>query len=193
MKTLKDLKRKKPREIKTVLGVDASTNSMAFCLFKGGKPVKWGEIDFHGDNVFERLADGQRKVSAIRKTLEADMVVFESAVYVQNKKTVILLAYAFGAVISALMRMGAEIDEVSPIAWQNFIGNKALNKAEKEAIKKEFPDKSTSWYSSHNREIRKQRTMDWVKKTYGITVESDNISDAIGVAHFGYQKHVVVK
>ena len=27
-----------------VLGIDASTNSVAFCLMEGDKPLKWGKI-----------------------------------------------------------------------------------------------------------------------------------------------------
>lgn len=173
--------------VHTVLGVDASTTSFAFCLYGKDGPIKWGEIKFKGSNVFERLSYGQRYIAAMKDELKADLVVFESAIYVQNKKTVILLAYAFGAVISALINNGAKIEEVSPLQWQNYIGNKTLTKAEKEAIKNANPDKSASWYASKNREFRKGRTMDWADREFGIRVTSDNVSDAIGVAHYGYK------
>lgn len=178
---------KQAEGVNTVLGVDASTNSFAFCLYGKDGPIKWGEVKFQGATVFERLAYGQKSISAMKEHLKADLVVFESAIYVQNKKTVILLAYAFGAVISALINNGARIEEVSPLQWQNFIGNKALTKAEKEAIKNEFPGKSTSWYSNKNREYRKSRTMAWVRDEFGISLDSDNVSDAVGVAHYGYK------
>jgi len=29
-----------------VLGIDASTNSIAFCLMEDDKPLKWGKINF---------------------------------------------------------------------------------------------------------------------------------------------------
>jgi len=178
-------------EAETVLGVDASTTSFAFCLYGKDGPIRWGEVKFKGSNVFERLAYGQRYINAMKDHLKADIVVFESAIYVQNKKTVILLAYAFGAVISALINNGAKIEEVSPLAWQNYIGNKPLTKAEKEAIKKDNPGKSASWYQNANREFRKQRTMSWAKDEFGIEVDSDNVSDAVGVAHYGYHKYVL--
>lgn len=173
--------------VNTVLGVDASTQSFAFCLYGKDGPIRWGEVKFKGDTVFERLAYGQRYISAMKEHLEADLVVFESAIYVQNKKTVILLAYAFGAVISALINNGSKIEEVSPMQWQNFIGNKALTKAEKQRIVDEFPGKSKSWYSNKNREFRKSRTTDWVEQEFGIALKSDNVSDAVGVAHYGYK------
>lgn len=173
---------------RTVLGVDASTNSFAFCLYGKDGPIKWGEVHFKGKNVFERLSDGQKKVLAMGDELKADLIVFESAVFVQNKKTVILLAYAFGAIVSALMATGAKISEASPLAWQNYIGNKPLTKPEKQAIIDKTPGKSKTWYSNANREFRKQRTMNWAKDQFGIEVDSDNISDAIGLSHYAYHK-----
>lgn len=174
---LKDLA-KKPT---TTLAIDASTNSFAFALFEGKKLVRYGEIDFVGKTVFDRLADAQPKLYSMRNQLSADQVVIEGATYVQNKRTVILLAYCFGAIISAVKRPGADVKEVPPITWQNAIGNKALNKVEKAQLKRDNPDKSESWYKDQAREIRKQRTMDWVAKNFNVVVSSDNISDAIAL------------
>jgi Holliday junction resolvasome RuvABC endonuclease subunit len=182
---IKKLTKKKP---KTILGLDSSTNSCAFCLFGKNGPIKWGEIEFAGDNVFERLSDGQRKVGASLKHLNPDMIVFESAIFVQNKKTVVLLAYAFGAIVASLMKKGTQVEEIPPITWQNAIGNKALTKDEKLKIQKEYPDKKTTWYQAKYREVRKQKTINWVKKNYGIDVPNDNVSDAIAIAAVGYEK-----
>lgn len=169
----------------TVLGVDASTNSFAFCLMDKDGPIRWGEIKFKGSSVFERLAYAQRHIAAMKEHLQADIIVFEGAVYVQNKKTVILLAYAFGAIISALINDGAAIEQISPLAWQNYLGNKPLTKHEKAEIESANPGKSKSWYQNASRELRKARTMAWAKETYGIKTDSDNVSDAVGVAHYG--------
>lgn len=154
-------------------------------------PVRWGELKFKGNTVFERLAYAQRNVSAMKETLKADLVVFEGAIYVQNKKTVILLAYAFGAVVSALMNDGAEVEDVSPMEWQNYIGNKALSKLEKDSIRQSNPGKSKSWYDNANRNYRKSRTMEWAERAYGIKTTSDNVSDAVGVAHFARDKFIL--
>lgn len=188
--SLKKLVKEKPL-VDTVLGVDASTQSFAFCLMDKDGPVRWGEIKFKGNNVFERLAYGQRNIAAMKQHLESDLVVFESAIYVQNKKTVILLAYAFGAVISALLNNGAQIEEVSPMEWQNYLGNKALTKLEKDDIRARTPGKSKSWYDNANRNFRKSRTMAWAERVYGIRTDSDNVSDAIGVAHYARDKFIL--
>lgn len=176
------------KEVRTVLGVDASTNSFAFCLYGEDGPIRWGEIKFNGSSAFERLSNGQKRVAALREYFRSDLIVFESAVYVQNKKTVILLAYSFGAIVSALMADGTKVEELAPLTWQNAIGNKALTKEEKGKIKSDNPGKSASWYSNKNREFRKARTMKWVQETYGIEVESDNVSDAISIASVAYKK-----
>ena len=38
-----------------VLGIDASTNSVAFCLMENDKPLKWGKIEFTGADIYEKI------------------------------------------------------------------------------------------------------------------------------------------
>ena len=172
-----------------IMGVDCSTNSFAFSVFKEQELVKWGEIQFKGKGVFQRLSDGSKKVRSLGEELGVDLVVIESAIYVQNKKSVISLAYAFGSIISALMSEGSDVKEVGPLVWQNFIGNKPLTKTEKEKIIKEFPGKSKSWYSNAGRLERKRRTGEWVKNTFGIEVDNDNVTDAIALGYYGMKTY----
>lgn len=171
------------KEYHRVLGIDASSNSFAFSIFEDGQLIRWGEINFKGKTVFARLHDGQNKLRSLSNEFQVDLIVFESAVFVNNKKTVVLLAYVFGALVAALMDSGADVREIPPVTWQNAIGNKRLSKDEKEAIQKAHPGKSKSWYDNKYREARKDKTRQWVYKTYGVLIESDNITDAIGVGH----------
>ena len=173
------------KKYRRVMGIDASSNSFAYSIFQDGELVEWGEIKFRGDSVFNRLYDGQNKLRSMRSRFDVDLIVFESAVFVQNKKTVVLLAYVFGALVSALMDSGADVKDIPPITWQHAIGNKPLKKDEKLEIQKMYPGKSSSWYSNKYREERKDRTRQWVKKTFGLDIESDNITDAIGVGWVG--------
>lgn len=175
------------RKYATVMGLDISTKSCAYCVFDDQGPIMYGEIHFDGSNVFDRLADANKKMQ--ESGISADLYVVEGAVYVQNKKTVILLAQAIGAVMSSLMRSGGDAAEVSPIFWQNAIGNKALTKTEKQAIMDANPGKSKVWYTAANREFRKKRTMKWVEDNYGIKCDSDNLSDAIALAAVAYDKY----
>ncbi len=38
-----------------VLGIDASTNSVAFCLMEGDKPIRWGKVEFNGADIYEKI------------------------------------------------------------------------------------------------------------------------------------------
>lgn len=176
-----------------VMGVDCSTKSFAFSIFDNGELVQFGEIEFFGNTVFQRLHDGQEKVRALRDQLEIDYVVIESAVFVQNKKTVVLLAYSFGAIIAALMSSGAEVIEMAPMTWQNYIGNKVLTKAEKAAIMEANPGKSKSWYSNAFRDYRKARTAAWVSAKFGYDIDNDNVTDAIALGWVGATKEGVLE
>ena len=85
----------KPKDYK-VLGVDASTNSFAFCLIQNKKPIKWGEIVFQGSDVYERILDAKRKIKALKRHIDYDFVAIEAAVSVKSVATGLKMAYIFG-------------------------------------------------------------------------------------------------
>ena len=171
-------------EASRVIGIDCSTNSLAFAVFEGETPISCGEIVFRGATVFERLEYAKRVTHALVESgmLRADYIAIESAIMVRNVQTAIDLAYVYGAVIGELMTLNPKVEKVAPISWQSGIGNPNLKKAEKEQIKKDFPGKSVSWYSNKGRLIRKQRTLDIAKNYFSIPSNSDNIGDAVGIA-----------
>lgn len=168
-----------------VLGVDASTNSLAFCVFDGNSVVSYGEVFFEGSDIYEKILDAKRKVRAIRAAGEwsADFMVLESAVMVRSAATGIKMAYVFGSIIGEILDDDMEVMEVHPITWQSFIGNKNFTKAEKQAVKDEFPDKSENWRKAQIRKMRKQRTIDFAK-SIGVMTDSDNVADAVGIAWY---------
>ena len=172
-----------------VLGIDASTNSFAFCLMNNKRAVKWGEIDFNGNDVYQRILDAKKKIKSFKDELDFDFVIIEAAISVRSVHTGIKMAYVFGAIMGELLEEGVEVVEVHPITWQSYIGNKNFTKAEKQAVKNEFPGKSENWYKGKIREIRKQRTLDFAR-TLGIEVQSDNVSDAAGIAWYAVNEVV---
>lgn len=167
-----------------VLGIDASTNSFAFCLMHEDTAVKWGEVTFDGSDVYERILDAKKKIHAFKDELDFDFVVMEAAISVKSVATGIKMAYVFGTIMSELLEDNIKVLEVHPIAWQSFINNKNFTKAEKQAVKDEFPNKSENWIKNKIREKRKQKTINWVEDTYGINLESDNVADAFGIAYY---------
>jgi Holliday junction resolvasome RuvABC endonuclease subunit len=184
--SLASLKKIKARK---VLGIDASTNSFAFCLMNDDKPVKWGEIQFEGDDVYERILDAKRKIKAFKGDLDTDFVVIEAAISVKSVHTGIKMAYVFGAIMGELLSDNVKVVEVHPITWQSYLGNKNFTKAEKAAIKNEFPGKSDSWIKGKIRERRKDKTIAFVR-TLGVETTSDNVADAAGIAWYAVNEIV---
>lgn len=172
------------KKARTVMGIDASSHSLAFAIFTDGKPVRCGEIRFVGSTPFERLLDAKKKVRALVAAgiLRADYVGIEAAVMVRNMQVVITLAYFFGVIIGELMEFNPEVHQIAPISWQTGIGNPNLTPKEKELIKREFPGQKKSWYQNRGRELRKQRTLDIAREFFKIEDGSDNVGDAVGIA-----------
>lgn len=174
-----------------VLGIDASTKSLAFAILEDGVLVEYGQFFFDGVNIYKRCTDAMIKTQAMLDTLQADYVVFERAVLVRSTSVALNMAKSFGAILAVLGQTGATIVEVEPIAWQSYIGNPILRGAEKNKVLAEHKElKTKSQISKFVREYRKNRTMDWAEKTYGVRAETDDISDAIGLAYFGHEKLV---
>lgn len=167
-----------------VLGIDASTNSVAFCLMENDKPLKWGKIEFSGNTIYEKIYDAKKKMSAMINELKSDYIVVEGAVLVRSPDAVIKLSYVYGVVIAELMSSGASVVTISPTAWQAYIGNKNPTKAEKEKLKLDNPGYADSWYKNKMRAIRKQRTVDWVKEKFNINLNDFDVADSFGIAYY---------
>lgn len=167
-----------------VIGIDASTKSIAFAIFENKKPVRCGEVMLKGANLFERLLDAKHKTKALvdAGVLTGDYVAIESAWTGNNPRTGLELAYIYGAIIGELMELNPEVHKIAPISWQTGIGNPNLKVAEKDAIKKANPGKKAWWYQAEGRKMRKDRTMTIARKYFKIPSESDNVSDAVGLA-----------
>lgn len=187
MGVVKTLKHKHEK----ILGIDASTNSLAFCYMKNSSPVRWGELQYsHSTNLFERLGSIEQRAGIIVDMFpDLDYVVIEAPVKVMNMRVAIHLAYSYGIVAAKFAARGIEVTDVPPVVWQKYIGNFPFTKAEKLNLRSDFPGKSKSWYSTRERAIRKQRTIDWVKEEFNITILSNNVTDAFGVCwHAGKGK-----
>lgn len=172
-----------------VLGIDCSTKSLAFCIFYNRKPVRWGKILFEGATVFDRLKDASQKTSALMHEFDVDFIAMEGAILANNKnvKVTIDLSLVYGAVLAQLLLGRAKVIHVSPLEWQNAIGNKVFSKVEVAQMKSDFPGKSTSWYSTKKRSIRKQRTMDFINGKWPVmNITDDDVGDACAIAYYAY-------
>ena len=57
-----------------VLGIDASTNSIAFCLMEDDKPLKWGKIELQGLDIYEKIHDAKNKMHSMLGELKSDYI-----------------------------------------------------------------------------------------------------------------------
>jgi Holliday junction resolvasome RuvABC endonuclease subunit len=174
-----------------VLGIDASTSSIAFCLIENNKPIKWGKINLVGNDIYEKIYDAKVKTSLMLDELKSDYISVEGAILVKSADAVIKLSYVYGVVIAELMSTGASVITISPSAWQAHIGNKNPTKDEKESIRVKNPGYADSWYKNQLRNMRKQRTVDYFNKMYNLNINDFDVADAFGIAY--YSNEVLTK
>ena len=167
-----------------VLGIDASTNSIAFCLMENDIPLKWGKIELSGMDIYEKIYDAKLKMSVMLDELKSDYIVVEGAILVRSPDAVIKLSYVYGVVIAELMSTGAKVITISPTAWQAYIGNKNPTKDEKAAVRVKNPGYAESWYKTQLRNMRKQRTVDYFNSKYNLSLEDFDVADSFGIAHY---------
>jgi hypothetical protein len=167
---------------KTIMAIDASTNSMAFSIFIDGSLDKFGKVNFQGTTPYAKVVDAASKIQSFTKLFNIDAVVIEHTVFMNSPKTAADLALVQGALLGAL---GVPIiRSVAPITWQNFIGNKKPSKDEIAKMKIDNPGKSDSWIKTQTREQRKLKTIHFIEVVYDKTVSDNDVADAIGIGHY---------
>lgn len=167
------------------VAVDSSTTSIAFAYVSNNKITRYGKMEFKGDGIYQRLRDISVKTEALFKALPAECIVIEASFYSNNPKTSTNLALAQGAILGAASVMGVKrIYSVPPIVWQKGIGNGPWTKEQKSLLMDNHPGKSKSWYQNKMRSERKQTTISLVNEKYNLSVDDNDVADALGIAMF---------
>jgi Holliday junction resolvasome RuvABC endonuclease subunit len=174
-----------------VLGIDASTNSIAFCLMEDNHPLKWGKVDLVGSDIYEKIYDAKVKMNVMLDELKSDYIAVEGAILVRSPDAVIKLSYVYGVVIAELMSTGSRVITISPSSWQAYIGNKNPTKEEKSEIRLKNPGYADSWYKTQLRNMRKQRTVDYFNNKYKLEINDFDVADSFGIAY--YANNVLTK
>jgi Holliday junction resolvasome RuvABC endonuclease subunit len=173
---------------KTICAIDASTNSLAFAIFDTQQKTleSLGKITFKGKDTYEKVMDAGQKIKLFIDLHGGfDAIVIEHTVFMNSPKTAADLALVQGAILGAAGQCGTKvIGKVAPITWQNFIGNKKISKDEKLFIKSQNPGKSESWLKSYERELRKQRTINFININYDRSITDNDVADACGIGHW---------
>jgi len=173
---------------KTICAIDASTNSLAFALFDTQQKTLGtvGKINFEGLNTYEKVMDAGQKVKAFFDYYGGfEAIVIEHTVFMNSPKTAADLALVQGAILGAAGQSGTKvIGKVSPITWQNYIGNKKISKDEQVVIRYQYPGKSVSWYKTYERNLRKERTIKFINVQYDKTITDNDVADACGIGYW---------
>ena len=171
---------------KTICAIDASTNSLAFALFVNNDLSSIGKIHFDGNNIYEKVMDAGKKVKAFFDIYGGfEAIVIEHTVFMNSPKTAADLALVQGAILGSAGQSGTKIiGRVSPITWQNYIGNKKISKEEQLIIRAQNPGKSVSWYKAYERMLRKERTINFININYDRTITDNDVADACGIGHW---------
>lgn len=172
----------------SICSIDASTNSLAFALFdtKQKNLGVVGKIAFEGNDIYEKVMDAGQKVKAFLDYYGGfEAIVIEHTVFMNSPKTAADLALVQGAILGAAGQAGTKtIGKVSPITWQNYIGNKRISKDEQAMIRAKNPGKSIAWYKSFERNLRKERTIKFINLNYDRTISDNDVADACGIGHW---------
>lgn len=171
---------------KSICAIDASTTSLAFALFNNDVLGTVGKINFEGNTNYEKVMDACNKTKSFLDYYGGfEAIVIEHTVFMNSPKVAADLALVQGALLGAAGLTGTKIiGTVSPITWQNFIGNKKIDKDEKFAIRSANPGKSESWYKTYERNLRKERTIRFVNMQYDRSITDNDIADACGIGHW---------
>ncbi len=173
---------------KRICAIDASTNSLAFAIFDTFTQtiISVGKINFEGKDTYQKVMDAGKKVKAFLDIYGGfEAIVIEHTVFMNSPKTAADLALVQGAILGAAGQSGTTvIGKVAPITWQNFIGNKKISKDEKFYIKAQNPGRSDSWLKSYERDLRKQRTINFINVQYDRTITDNDVADACGIGHW---------
>jgi Holliday junction resolvasome RuvABC endonuclease subunit len=168
-----------------IVSIDASTSNIAYAIFDGDLLVSSGKSEFAGTSIYKKISSAVSVVFEVVKKMDVDALVIERAVFINSPKTMSELSMVQGAIIAGASLAGVRVFKgTNPVAWQSFIGNKVLNKAEKLKIIAAHPDKSKSYYKSLERDIRKQRTINFVNINYDLDIVDNDVADAIGIGHY---------
>ena len=171
-----------------ICAIDASTNSLAFCMYSFKSLQQHGKITFEGNNIYEKIQDAAKKTKALFDHYNlVDAIVIEHTVFMNSPKTAADLALVQGGILGGAGMSAAPIKiigRVSPITWQSYLGNKKLSKEEQFKIQSANPGKSVSWYKAYERDFRKKRTIKLLEIEYNKTIEDYDVADAAGIGHW---------
>lgn len=171
------------------MGIDASTKSIAWGIIEKDQLLSYGEFYFTSSDFDYRLYQA-RTIMESQFFLDifnsTDYITFEKAIIGPNREVALKMAQMFGVIKSVLKESTAKLVEAPPMSWQEKIGNPVFRGRARTDFFKQHPEwKTRSQMNNGIRAHRKAVTQKIVYERFGEMIESDNVTDAIGIAVFG--------
>lgn len=157
-----------------VLGIDPSSNSIAWTLIEGGRPVLWGKMIFYRkSNIYDKFRMLSRMMEEIIEATDPTYACVEQMISVQNPQTTRVLSYIAGAVGYELANRGIPMEDVPPMVWKSYHGYQRILKA------MNIPKKEADI-------LRKSQISDKIAVVYPYFKYSDyDVSDSCAIALWG--------
>lgn len=146
-------------------GIDSSSRFTAISLFINGEYQSFRLIDLH------KMQDSEERINQMILEIYTALNIYKPNVIYQeftwvakNPKTALLLTIIIGAVKGWAVSHECNFKEIAPSAWRKILG---LN---------EYKD---------NRKELKQKAINYIEETIGLTPETDDVADAICIGFAG--------
>lgn len=154
-------------EMKTIVGIDASTNRTGVAVFCDGKYVKHTLIDCHKEkDAMTRIPMMADKICKfLDETNNIDVIIMERSVLKSNVDTVQKLSNLAGAIMLYAYQHGIKFEHPVPSEWRRKIGLEQSKNVKREVLKLE--------------------AIKAVKQEYGMDV-SDDEAESILAARSGF-------
>lgn len=161
-----------------VLGIDPSSNSIAWTLVIEGRPVRWGKMLFHRKSS---LGDKMKMLEPMLELIIAETnptyIVIEQMISVQNPQTTRILSYIAGAIWYEFSKRGFQVEDVPPMTWKNYHG---YTKVTQKLIK------CMGWSKKEADHFRKSQLQDKIAdEWYWFRYQDSDVSDSCGIALWG--------
>lgn len=153
--------------MKTIVGIDASTNKTGVCVFRDKEYIEHILIDCHKEkDAMKRIPMMANKICAYLDTIaDIDVIIMEKSILKSNIDTVQKLSNLAGAIMLYAYQRGIKFENPVPSEWRKKIGLEQSKNVK--------------------REILKLEAVKAVKQEYGLDV-SDDEAESLLLARSGF-------
>jgi len=172
-----------------ILGIDHGTRT-GYALLNNGELTKYGSVNIRGDSLGKKLIDFTNKMKIIINYSKPDLIIFEKPNHRRNTKTTILLDGYYCVLNILAVEKQINVMSVHPTSMKKVITG--TGKANKDDVVQKIIDdfnlnlKDILKYEYYSVNTPKFKKGDVKKIHY-------DVSDAIGLAYYGYLKNIYDK